>query len=102
MEQDEKLKRAKNKVQELRGFYSNLSAYLVVNIVLIIINLVTNPGKLWFYWVSVFWGIGLIFHAYSVFGKNRILGDDWEETFDLTVTGEPVHDTNRLDTDRDR
>lgn len=79
MEHDEKYKRAKNKVKELKGFYSNLLSYLVVNIVLIIINLVTSPDHLWFYWVSIFWGIGLIFHATSVFGKRRILGDKWEE-----------------------
>ena len=79
MEQDEKLKRAKNKVQELKGFYTHLLTYLVVNIVMIIINLVTNPNHLWFYWVTVFWGIGIIFHAVSVFGKRRILGDEWEE-----------------------
>ncbi|MBL7128957.1 MAG: 2TM domain-containing protein [Ignavibacteria bacterium] len=79
MENDEKLKRAKNKVQELKGFYSHLLTYLVVNVVMIIINLVTNPHHLWFYWVTVFWGIGLIFHAFSIFGKRRILGDDWEE-----------------------
>ena len=79
MEQDEKLKRAKNKVQELKGFYSHLITYLVVNVVMIIINLVTNPNHLWFYWVTVFWGIGIIFHATSVFGKHRVLGDDWEE-----------------------
>jgi len=79
MENDEKLKRAKNKVQELKGFYSHLLTYLVINVVMIIINLVTNPHHLWFYWVTVFWGIGLIFHALSVFGKRRILGDDWEE-----------------------
>ena len=79
MENDEKLKRAKNKVQELKGFYSHLLSYLVVNVVMIIINLVTNPHHLWFYWVTVFWGIGIIFHAFSIFGKRRILGDDWEE-----------------------
>ena len=79
MEQDEKQKRARRKVKELKGFYSNLFTYLVVNIVMIIINLVTSPNRLWFYWVSVFWGIGLIFHAYSVFGKNKMLGDEWEE-----------------------
>ena len=79
MENDEKLKRAKNKVQELKGFYSHLLTYLVINVVMIIINLVTNPNHLWFYWVTVFWGIGLIFHALSVFGKHRILGDEWEE-----------------------
>ena len=79
MENDEKYQQAKNKVQELKAFYSNLFSYLVINVVLLIINLVTSPNHLWFFWVSIFWGIGLIIHATFVFGKRRILGDDWEE-----------------------
>jgi len=43
---------------------------------LVIINLVTSPDALWFYWVTVFWGIGIIWHAIGVFGK---LGKNWEE-----------------------
>jgi len=43
---------------------------------LVLINLVTSPGALWFYWVTVFWGIGVIGHAIGVFGK---LGKNWEE-----------------------
>ena len=31
------------------------------------------------YSTALFWGIGLLFHAISVFGKNFFLDDDWEE-----------------------
>jgi len=71
---------AKARVNELRSFYRNLMTYLMINVVLVIINLVTSPDNLWFYWVTIFWGIGLIFHAMSVFlGKGRLLGKEWEE-----------------------
>jgi hypothetical protein len=79
MEQVEKQNRAKKKVQELKGFYSNLFTYLIVNLVLIIVNFITSPNNLWFYWVTIFWGLGIVIHAFSVFGKNKMLGDDWEE-----------------------
>jgi hypothetical protein len=76
MDEEESYKRAKKRVGELRGFYEHLIAYVVVNIMLVIINLVTSPDTLWFYWVTVFWGIGVIWHAISVYGK---LGKNWEE-----------------------
>jgi len=76
MDEEESYKRAKKRVGELRGFYEHLIAYVVVNIMLVIINLVTSPDTLWFYWVTVFWGIGVIWHAISVFGKR---GKNWEE-----------------------
>ncbi len=79
MEQDEKYKRARNKVKELKGFYSNLTSYIIINLFLLIVNLITSPNRLWFYWVTIFWGIGIAIHAFSVFGKKRILGDEWEE-----------------------
>ena len=69
MDEEESYKRAKKRVGELRGFYEHVIAYLVVNIMLVIINLVTSPDTLWFYWVTIFWGIGLIGHAISVYGK---------------------------------
>jgi len=77
---DENYERVRKRVKEIKGFYSNLITYLVVNAVLVIINLVTSPNKLWFYWVTIFWGIGIIFSAYNVFlRKGRFLGEDWEE-----------------------
>ena len=80
IEQDDRYKEARNRVNELRAFYRNLLTYLMINVVIVIINLVTSPDQLWFYWVTIFWGIGLLFHAMSVFlGKGRLLGREWEE-----------------------
>jgi len=77
---DKKYEEAKARVNELRDFYRNFLTYAGVNILLITINLVTNPGTLWFYWVTIFWGIGIILHATKVFiFKDKFLGKEWEE-----------------------
>ena len=77
---DEKYNKAKKRVEELKKFYSNLVTYIVVNIVLIIINLVTSPGSLWFFWVTIFWGIAILLHASRVFiFKGKFLGEEWEQ-----------------------
>ncbi len=77
---DEKYEEAKKRVEELKKFYGNLVSYAVINVILIIINLVTSPGSLWFYWVTIFWGIGILLHASKVFVlKGKFLGKEWEE-----------------------
>ena len=58
---DEKYEEAKKRVKELKDFYRNFITYIVVNIILIVINLVTSPDSLWFYWVTIFWGVALFF-----------------------------------------
>lgn len=80
MMNDEKYEKAKNRVEELKKFYGNLVTYGVINVILIIINLVTSPGSLWFYWVTIFWGIAILLHASKVFIlKGKFLGEEWEE-----------------------
>ena len=80
MMNDEKYEKAKKRVEELKKFYSNLTTYVVINVILIIINLVTSPGNLWFYWVTIFWGIAILLHASKVFIlKGKFLGEEWEE-----------------------
>lgn len=79
MDEQERYARAKSRVEEIRGFYMHLAAYIAVNLLLIGINMVTSPGTLWFFWVTIFWGVGLIFHALGVFVGGRVLGRDWEE-----------------------
>ncbi len=77
---DEKYEKAKKRVEELKKFYGNLVTYIVINIMLVIINLVTSPDSLWFYWVTIFWGIGILLHASKVFVlKGKFLGEAWEE-----------------------
>lgn len=80
MNQDQRYALAKEQARKLRGFYSHLATYVVLNIVLAIVNLVVSPGDLWFYWITIFWGIGLVFHALDVFTiQGRFLGSEWEE-----------------------
>lgn len=72
--------KAREHVKNLRGFYSNLISFAVVNVVLILVNLATTPNQLWFYWVTLFWGIALIFHAVDVFTiRGKYFGQDWED-----------------------
>ena len=77
---DAKYEKAKKRVKELKDFYGNLVTYIVINVILIIINLVTSPEKLWFYWVTIFWGIAILVHASKTFIlKGKFLGEEWED-----------------------
>ena len=66
--------RAKDKVEQLKGFYGNLISYCVVIPFLIFINLRTSNFQ-WFWFPMLGWGMGLTFHALETFGY----GKSWEE-----------------------
>lgn len=70
---------AKKKVNDIRGFYGNLIAYIVFNVFFLILNLVTSPEHLWFFWPLLGWGVGVFFHGMKVFGYSPFLGKNWEE-----------------------
>jgi len=70
---------AKKRVEEIKGFYGNLISYIVVNIGLLVINLLTSPQYLWFFWPMLGWGIGVLFHGLKVFNYMPFFGKDWEE-----------------------
>lgn len=67
--------KAAKRVKELKGFYSNLISYCIVISFLLILNLITSPKQLWFYWPALGWGVGVAVHAMSVFA----VGKEWEE-----------------------
>lgn len=67
--------RAKDKVEQLKGFYGNLISYCIVIPVLILINLQSTNNFQWFWFPMLGWGIGLTFHALETFGY----GKSWEE-----------------------
>ena len=71
--------KAQKKVEDLKGFYGNLSSYIIVNAGLLILNLVTSPSHLWFFYPLLGWGIGVVIHAMSVFNYMPFLNRDWEE-----------------------
>ncbi len=70
---------ARLQVYRLRAFYHHLGVYVLVNAGLAGINLLASPGKLWFYWPLLGWGIWLVLHAFATFSRDRWLGPEWEE-----------------------
>jgi len=68
-------RKASRRVKDLKEFYGNLTSYGIVIPFLAILNLMTAPGYLWFLWPALGWGVGIAFHAISVFG----IGKSWEE-----------------------
>ena len=67
---DERYYRARKKVREIKGFYANLAAYIGMNIFFLVVNLLTSPNELWFYWPMLGWGIGVAIHG-ALFGSSR-------------------------------
>jgi asparagine N-glycosylation enzyme membrane subunit Stt3 len=79
MDTPQRYQRARQRVQALKGFYIHLTIYILVNAGLLLLNLLSSPGTLWFYWPLLGWGIGLAAHTAAVFGVAGWLGKDWEE-----------------------
>jgi hypothetical protein len=75
--------RARGRVRKIRGFYIHSTVYVLVNLLLIAINLLTSPSVLWFVWPLLGWGIGLAAHGLAVFGLGGggggLWGREWEE-----------------------
>jgi hypothetical protein len=78
-ESDARYRQARQRVLQLKGFYSHLASFVVVNAGLVAINLLFTPGNLWFLWPLLGWGIGLLSHAAGVFRPFRIFPRGWEE-----------------------
>ena len=76
---DQRYFQAKKRVEEIKGFYGHLASFILVNIFLFVLNIVTSPNELWFFWPTFGWGIGLLFHGMKVFGYSPFFNKDWEE-----------------------
>ncbi len=75
--------RAKKRVKELKGFYWHAFWYLVVNIFIIsMVAINSNNNDFWHFGTfttAFFWGLGLGFHALSIFGKDLFFSKNWHE-----------------------
>lgn len=49
------------------GFFFHFSAYVLVNAILIVVNLLTTPHHLWFIWPLLGWGIGILAHGLAIY-----------------------------------
>jgi hypothetical protein len=81
---EDKYVAAQIKVKRLKGFYTHLMIYILVNILIVFLN--SNdlaPGESYFkmenFFTAFFWGIGVLVHGLSVFGGNIFFGKNWED-----------------------
>lgn len=65
-------------VRRLKSLYIHMAQYVIVIALLAVINLITLPGYLWFIWPALGWGVGIAFHAASVFHLGPFDGA-WEK-----------------------
>ena len=83
----EKYERAKKKVKEIKGFYTHLTVYLIINTVLFLLRMdilqkgfVNIQAPNWSHFITpFFWGIGLAFHGLYVFQHKFKFFKSWEE-----------------------
>ena len=87
--QEERYLRAKKKVESIKGFYWHLASYLCVNIFITGSKMISDlsEGKTFSeaffefgtFAIWIFWGIGIFFHAFGVFGKDIAFAKEWED-----------------------
>lgn len=57
--------------ERVRGFLVHLFVYVAVNILLIAVDLTSDPGAQWFWWPLLGWGAGLAAHGFAVWRATR-------------------------------
>jgi fatty acid desaturase len=68
MSEEEIYEEARLRVKAKQDFYRHLTAWAIVNIMLIVIWALTNLGGYpWFLWPLCFWGIGVLSHYLRTF-----------------------------------
>ncbi|MDR6846096.1 2TM domain-containing protein [Flavobacterium granuli] len=76
---------AYKRVKRIKGFYVHVLVYVLVNIYIIASsiykgNFVPEDLSRWeFFSTPIFWGVGLIAHGLSVFGRDLFFSSNWEE-----------------------
>jgi len=77
-EQASKFMKARRQVAAIKGFYIHLFIFALVMMGLGAINFAVG-GPWWALWVLLGWGIGVLAHALTVFGRTSKRIADWED-----------------------
>ncbi|MBT8261198.1 MAG: 2TM domain-containing protein [Bacteroidia bacterium] len=89
----EKYDNARKKVNAIKGFHSHLTAYIIINIVLLLLQAdvisaiadrdIDAHFERWLEWnawgTAILWGIGLLIHGLYVYRDNFKFLKSWEE-----------------------
>ncbi|WP_038034039.1 2TM domain-containing protein [Thermopetrobacter sp. TC1] len=74
--QEENIRR---QVRSERAFLIHIAFFIIANALLLGINLITTPQKIWAIWPLLGWGLGLFLHGLRAYSRHsRFLGEEWE------------------------
>ena len=76
--EDKRYIKARERVQAIKGFYSNLLSYAIVIPVLAFINYRTTDFP-WVIFPMLGWGFGVLAHGMEAYGYSPFTGRKWEE-----------------------
>ena len=77
---DQRYELARKKVERKKKFYTNLNIYLAFSVFFFLLNLFTSPGRWWFIFPVLGWGIGIVSEYIKVFGPIGFRTDEqWEK-----------------------
>ncbi len=77
MDEREKLARATQQVEAITGFYIHFVVFVVVMVLLLVINWTVSPFW-WAQWPLLGWGLGVLLHAWAVFGQVPRFITNWQ------------------------
>jgi len=66
MDEQQMYQLAQERAESKMRFYIHLVVFLGVNVLLMVINLKSSPGHLWFLWPLCGWGIAIVLHGLKV------------------------------------
>lgn len=75
----ERYYQAQKRVKEIKDFYAHLTVYLLCNPIVIVVNLMTSPGYLYFWYSLLGWGFAIVMHGVKVFRVSPFFDKEWEE-----------------------
>jgi fatty acid desaturase len=78
MTEEEKYKVARSRVEAIKGFYIHAIVFVAVMTGLALADF-SRGESWWVQWPLIGWGIGLLAHAYMVFGTGKLGTREWEE-----------------------
>jgi len=75
---EKRYQKAKERVEAIKGFYGNLTAYCIVIPFLVWLNFRTTSFP-WAIFPAMGWGFGVLMHGMEAYGYNPLWGKSWEE-----------------------
>lgn len=63
--------RARKRAKDLTDVIWHAGTFVIINVFLWALDVITTPGVQWAYWITITWGIGLAFHVLSWMVEGR-------------------------------